>query len=375
MGIISGLIPGLHSNTVIAVLSSLDINDESMAIIISALFSAHILSSFIPSIFFGIPADSSVISVLPGQRMVKEGHGILAFKIVLLSALFSLLVSVFLFNPSIYAYQFVYSVIKPYMGYVLLLFSILLLARSKNTFLSSSIFLLAGILGVFSLNLEVYDVFLPLFSGFFAMSAIITYRNGAKLPKQIDSNPEISILKYSLLGVALGFFADLLPGLGAPSQIAAFATIFIPINTISYLATISSISASEAVFSFSTSAAIGKSRMGATEWLSSYVPIDQNLAFLLSLFLASAAITAGISYLARNHFGRIVSFDFCKLNVLIAVYLILITFILDGVLGMLVLALSTALGYATIRLNVERTTLMGAIIVPTILLLFKIFII
>jgi putative membrane protein len=259
------------------------------------------------------------------------------------------------------------------MGYILLAFSILFLARSKNIFLSVCIFLLAGILGTFSLNLKVYDVFLPLFSGFFAMSAILSYQKGARIPKQKDENPEISILKYSVLGVLLGFFADLLPGIGAPSQIAALATIAFPVNAISYLATISSISASEAVFSFSTSTAIDKSRMGSTEWLSNYIAIDQNLAFLLSIFLAAAAITAVLAYLARNHLGKLVSLDFAKLNILIGVYLICLTFVLDGAIGLLVLALSTALGYTTIRLNVERTTLMGAIIVPTLLLLFRVF--
>lgn len=373
IGIISGLIPGLHSNTVIAVLSSVGLDDNAMAIIISALFSAHIIASFIPSIFFGIPSDTSVVSVLPGQRMVKQGHGILAFKVVLLSALFALLVSVVLFNPSLSAYQTIYAMLKPYMGYILLFFSIIFLSRAKNIFLSLCIFLLAGILGVFSLNLKIYDVFLPLFSGFFAMSAIITYQQGEKLPEQLDENPDISILKYSLIGVALGFFADLLPGIGAPSQIAVLATIFIPINAIAYLATIASISASEAVFSFSTSAAIDKSRMGATEWLSNYISIEQNLALLLTIFLAAAAITAALAYLARKHIGKLVSLNFSKLNALIAAYLVAITFILDGVIGILVLLISTALGYATIRLNVERTTLMGAIIVPTLLLLFKIF--
>ncbi len=373
MGIISGLIPGLHSNTVIAVLSSVGIGDDAMAIIISALFSAHIIASFVPSIFFGIPSDTSVVSVLPGQRMVKQGHGILAFKVVLLSALFALLVSIVLFNPSLSAYQIVYGILKPYMGYILLFFSIIFLSRARNIFLSLCIFLLAGILGIFSLNLKIYDVFLPLFSGFFAMSAIITYQQGAKLPKQKDENPSISVLKYSLLGVFLGFFADLLPGIGAPSQIAVLATIFIPINAISYLATIASISASEAVFSFSTSAAIDKSRRGATEWRSSYISIEHNLTMLLVSVIASAAITATLAYLARNQLGKLVSINFAKLNVLIAIYLVAITFILDGLTGIIVICLSTALGYATLRLNVERTTLMGAIILPTILLLFKVF--
>jgi len=374
IGILSGLIPGLHSNTVIVILSSFDIPNEAMGAIIVAVFSSHLVTSFIPSIFFGIPSDSSVVSVLPGQRMVKEGNGIIALKTVLASILFATLVCIAIFSFSMDAFSVVYSAIKPYIGYILLAFSAVFILISKNRFLTLCIFLLAGILGQFSLNLKMYDVFLPLFSGFFAMSAILTYEKGAKIPKQKDNGVGIEIFGYALLGVALGFFADLLPGIGAPSQIAMLATIAIPMNSLGYLATISSISASEAIFSFSTSASIGKTRMGATELLGKYVSIGDNLLFLLVLFLLSIAISIAIIYFARKLIGKIAEIDFRKLNILIALYLVAIIFVLNGTNGLIVLALSSALGYTTVKLNVSRTTLMSAIIIPTLLLLFRIFI-
>jgi len=374
IGIISGLIPGLHSNTAIAILSSFGIGEEQMAVLIVALFSSHLVVSYIPSIFFGIPSDSSIVSVLPGQRMVKEGKGVLALNTVLLSILVTTLVCVAIFMFAMNAFSIVYAAIKPFVGHILLLFSIVFVLVSKNRFLTLCVFLLAGILGTASLNLKMYDVFLPLFSGFFAVSQILIYEKSAKIPKQKDEKPEFEIVKYSLLGIFLGFFADLLPGIGAPSQIAMFATILIPLTTVKYLATISAIATSEAVFSLATSASIGKSRIGATEWLSNYISISENLAMLLALFILSIAITSALVYLARKKIGKIADIDFSLLNPLILAYLAGITFILNGVMGLVILILASALGYATIKLGVNRTTLMGAIIVPTLLLLFRVFV-
>jgi TctA family transporter len=46
--------------------------------------------------------------------------------------------------------------------------------------------------------------------------------------------------------------------------------------------------------------------------------------------------------------------------------------VLDGFIGVVVFALASLLGYITIKLGVERTNLMGAVIIPTLLLLFGI---
>ena len=56
---------------------------------------------------------------------------------------------------------------------------------------------------------------------------------------------------------------------------------------------------------------------------------------------------------------------------MLASYLIAIVFLIDSFAGLAVFAVSTGIGYLCIRMNVERTTLMGAIIVPTILILLR----
>jgi len=373
LGIVSGLIPGLHSNTVISILSTFGIPAEELGIMIVVIMAAHILTSFIPSIFFGIPESNTFISVLPGQRLVREGRGITALKAVLFSGLFAALLSIILFYPSLHIFPFLYSIIRPHLGYILVILSAILLLRTKNPFLSLCVFLLSGILGYFSLNSDIYDPFLPLFSGMFAMGAILNYKKST-IPEQKDEKLDLKFLKFSFLGVIGGMFADLLPGVSSPSQVAAFFTIFLPVNTLGYLASLSSISISEAIFSFSTQMSIEKSRIGATVWLSRFMPVEENILLVLVFFLLSVAATTFIIVSLRKYIGKIAGFDFSTMNVLIAAYLISIVFILDGITGLGIFALGSVLGFFTIRMGIERTNLMGGVILPTILTLFKIFI-
>ena len=372
-GLFSGLFPGLHSNTIIAVVSSLGLDERAVAIMIISLYPAHLVTSFVPSIFFGIPEQSTIVAVLPGQRMVLQGEGLMALKTVLLSCLIAALLSTALFYLSLDFFPIVYSMIRGYMRYILFAISVILLIKSKKPHMAGLVFLVSGLLGQYALNTTVYDPFLPLFSGMFTMAAVINYRKGS-VPQQKDNRIGFRFVKFIIIGVFLGLIADLIPGIGSPSQVATFATIFLPFDTLGYLSVISSISVSEAIFSLSTEASIDKSRMGATAWLSKSINIDNNLLFLLVIFISSMATAVFIIYALRSRIAKLASLDFSKMNSILALYLIVITFILDGMTGILILTFSTALGWATVKLEVERTTLMGAIIIPTLLLLFRVFI-
>ncbi|MCI0503628.1 tripartite tricarboxylate transporter permease [Candidatus Micrarchaeota archaeon] len=375
LGFLGGLMPGLHSNTLISVLASMDIDDGALALMIIGLFPAHMIASFVPSIFFGIPESGTVVAVLPGQRMVLRGEGLSALRTVIMSCVLAALLSFALFPVSLEFFPLAYAALRGMMGHVLLAVSLVLLARGKNPLLSAAIFLLSGILGHFALGSEMQDPFLPLFSGMFAMAAMANYRKGM-VPEQKEPagrEPDFGFVKFTLAGVVLGLMADLIPGVGSPSQIATFATIFMPLGTLGYLAMISSVSVSQAVFSLATSASIGKSRVGATAWLSESIDIGENLMLLLPLFIISMALAALLVYAMRKHVARIASLDFSKANLFLALYLIAITFVIDGFAGLGILALSSALGLLTLKIGVERTNLMGAIIVPTLMLLFRIF--
>jgi putative membrane protein len=369
LGLLSGLIPGIHSNTIVAVLSSLGIASNDLASMIIALFPAHLVAAFIPSIFFGIPEEGTVLSVLAGHRLVLQGKGIAALKTVLLSCAFAAIICTAFFQPSMLAYSFIYEAIKEYIKWILLAIVVLLIARSKNPALSALIFILCGLLGQYSLKSDMQDPFLPLFSGLFAMGAILTYTSG-KVPEQKDEPADTGILKWTVIGVVLGMLAHLLPGTGSPSQVATFITMLVPLGTTAFLAAVSSIAMSQGIFSLSSAASIGKSRMGAMEVLSQTIDVNQNIFTLLVLLLLSVAICVAILYFLRKIICKAANIDFSKANIILAVYLFAITALICGIFGIAVFLLASALGWLTIKLGVERTNMMGAIIVPTLLLLF-----
>ncbi|MFH1685076.1 MAG: tripartite tricarboxylate transporter permease [Candidatus Micrarchaeota archaeon] len=371
LGILSGLLPGLHSNTVISVISSLGVDKQALSIIIISLFPANLITSFIPSIFFGIPEAGTIVAILPGQRMVRKGLGIHALKTVMISCVFAVLISIVVFYFSLDLFPVIYGMIRAHMRYILLAISLILLLRSKAPHLSLIIFLLSGALGYYSLNSDMSDPFLPMFSGMFAIAAILNYSKSI-FPKQIDEPVKVDFLKFTLIGVFLGFIADLIPGVGSPAQIATFLSIFMPLNTLGYLAAISSVSISQAIFSLATAVSINKSRVGATAWLSGNINIESNLVLLLILFLISSSATVFIIFIFRKKIAKLASLDFSKMNIILAIYLIAITFVINGFEGVFILIIGSGVGLLTIKLGVERITLMGAIIAPTLLLLFGI---
>ncbi len=370
LGLFTGLIPGLHPNTLTSVLLSLDIESPDLPFMIIAMFAAHSIISYIPSIFLGIPDSNVVLSVLPGHRMAMKGEGIKALTVMVVSAIFAVIICITLFPISQALYPIVFPAIQPYLLHILLIASAILVLRSRNPIGALLIFILAGVIGKQAFSLSLPDPFLPLFTGMFAMAAIFTYSN-AKLPAQkLPQKIDFSLLKYAALGVALGWFADLLPGISSPAQVAAFASVLVPFAGAAYLATIASIGASESVFAFSTASTIDKARIGAIAEASSITPIQDALLPYLSIFILGVVFACILVYLFRSRIGEISKINFTLMNTLLAIYLVIIVFLIDSLPGLMLFFVATALGYLCIRMNVERTMLMGAIIIPTMLLLF-----
>lgn len=371
LGLLAGLVPGLHANTLTSALLSINIQDAALPLAIMAMFGAQAISSYIPAIFLGIPDEQVVLSVLPGQRMAKEGRGLDALTIMVFASIIAILACIALFPVSQFLYPIVFPAIQPYLLHILILAVLILILKSKNPIGYLFIFVAAGIIGREAFILRMGDPFLPLFSGMFAMAAILTFSTTPLPAQKPPKKPESSILKYALIGVIFGWLSDLLPGIGSPAQIATFASILVPFASApAYLATISSIGVSQPIFALSTAATIGKGRVGSVAEVSNLIPISENLIPLLTFFIIGTVFACLFIIVFRNKIGEIAKIDYGLLNLFLAVYLIAIVFLLDSWAGLLVFAVSTLLGILCIRIDAERTAMMGAIILPTMLLLF-----
>ncbi len=368
LGALSGLVPGLHPNLISAIAVLQNMEYEKKAALIVSMYSAHIVFSYIPSIFFGVPDEQSAVSVLPGQRMVREGKGIVALKTTVVSVLIASIAALILIPAALRFYPLAYGFVGPHIAPILIIASAIFVFRTKNPLYALLIFLGAGFFGAYALKLDVHDAFLPLFSGFFAMGTILNYRK-SRIPAQKEGNVEAGVWKYALFGALLGGLANLIPAISSPAQVAALASLFVAFESGNYLATVAAIGAGQFVFAFASSAAIDKARHGVIVNLGQVLDIGANMQALLLYFMFGIGIAAIAVFLLRKRISTLAGLDFSNFNKLLAAYLALVVFLIDGPMGLAVFAGASLIGYLTIRMGVERTMLMGGLIVPTIMLL------
>ncbi len=86
-GIVTGLVPGIHVNTVTALLlasgascASLGLEYSALLAFTCALAISHTFFDVVPGLFLGVPGDET-FALLPGHRLVRQGKGILAIRL------------------------------------------------------------------------------------------------------------------------------------------------------------------------------------------------------------------------------------------------------------------------------------------------------
>lgn len=375
LGIFSGLLPGIHSNTIASVLAPLPIPPEAFQYLVVAALGAHMAFQFFPSIFLSIPDDTVVASVLPGHRMALAGRGREAISVCAICLLLAAGASAALLPLALLLIPLAYSFVQPNTAPLLILASLYLIATEKagrKIALATFVFILAGALGLVSLNVAIPDALFPAFSGLFAASGILlSFTSHQKLPKQEGEETKLDFLPMVALGIVLGMLSDLLPGIAAPAQIAVFASAFVFIgdDARKFLALVSSIAASHAVFAFASLVSIGKAREGAlaiANEMRQIMPGD--LPALVGVFIFSMGVSCALLVLLAKKAGSLAKFDLGKINLAILAYLTLAVAIISGAGGLLLFATATAIGMLPPLLGIRRTHVMGLIIVPSIML-------
>ncbi|MBS3069724.1 tripartite tricarboxylate transporter permease [Candidatus Micrarchaeota archaeon] len=375
IGALSGLLPGLHSNTIASLAAAGSPDASFLSFFIMAVFASHIAFSFFPAIFIGAPDENTVQSVLPGHRLMREGKGLVALLHVCACLCIAAMLSLLLFPLALQLMPLIYSAISPHMLLFLLAASAFLLISERSIgkiAKASLVFLLCGFLGSLTMQTGMREPLFCVFSGLFAVSGLISSQGSSeKIPTQQPPALSFSSWKYVLVGIALGMLSDLFPGIAAPAQIAVFASFFIKIeDAMHYLALVSSIAASHAVFALSAAIGFGKAREGSLAIVQQTAGISmQNAGALLGTFALCLGLSALLIVLLLRFAHKIDFNIFSRLRIPIVMYLFAVSFILDGALGVFVLALSSLLGTLPLLLGVRRTHVMGCIIVPSMLLL------
>lgn len=382
VGTITGLTPGIHINLVaffiLSALAFLHISPIALAVFIVAMSVCHTFIDFIPSIFLGAPDEDSVLSVLPGHEMLIKGEGYEAVILTLYGSIIGIFL-ILLFTPLFILFlPKIYDNALTIMPFILILASLFLFYfEKKNRLWAIIIFFLAGFLGIASMNLSLKEPLLPLLTGLFGASSLITsISKKQKLPEQRISRlkeikiPKSSFFKTIFASIIASPLCSFLPGLGSGQAAVIGSEVAGDLDRKEFLILLGSISAIVMGLSFVTLYTIQKSRTGSAVAISTILENFSlnNLYIILAAIFISGIFAFFLAIFLAKIFSKYISkISYNKLSIFILILLSLIVLFFSGFLGFLVFIVSTSLGLTCIYAGIRRTHLMGCLLLPTIL--------
>lgn len=381
-GIITGLTPGIHINLVSTLLFSMSsillvyTSALSLGCFIIAMAITHTFLDTLPSIYLGAPSADMILTALPGHKMLLEGKAHEAVILTIIGSFFSLVLTIVLFPLLIRNMNFLYPLTKNYIGLVLVIVVIFLIFREptiEKKFWSFFLFSISGILGIIVLNLS--NLKQPLFhllSGLFGVSMLLISIKEKNNISQQEQCPAItlshSIFFKSTFGATIsGYFAGFLPGLGS-SQAAIIAQTFLKnIGDKGFLVLVGGINTVNMLVSIGTMYLLQKARNGAILIVGKLIG---HVSFnVMMLFLIVTIITGGIATLLTIYLSKIFALliskaPYIKIVVGVLMFISLLSIYFDGILGLIILITSTAIGVTTSLQNIGKNHLMGCLLIP-----------
>ncbi len=384
LGIVTGLIPGLHINNLLPALLTLLIfvgDPYYLAAMIISMAVVQVFVGFIPSIFLGAPEVDTSLSTLPGHRMLQEGRGFEAIKLTVVGGVGALAVSIaLLFAFSSYFPTF-YEVSRPYIHYVLVgivAFMIVSEKRLRKIFSAFLIFLLSGALGFLVLQSSLVvqqNVLFPTLAGLFGISILATsIMQKSKIPEQSDDNDikakKIDLMKSIALGAVAGMVAGFLPAVGVSQIAALFQSIGGLGEARTFLVSLSGINIGNEVFSLNSVYFINNPRSGASVAIERILgDLSYNDVFLfVSVIIFSAGIGAVVSlFLGKKIPPLLARMNYKWLSIGIISLMIAMVFLLTGFYGLLIALVASSIGLLCNYLGVKKSNCMGVLLAPSIL--------
>lgn len=379
-GTITGLIPGIHINLIGVILISLSstifisLNSIYFIVFIVAMAITHIFVDFIPSIFLGCPDTDTKLSILPGHEMLKKGEGYEAVLLTAYGSLAAIILLIIRAFPSAILITKTYDLIQSIIPYLLILVPIILISLESEKILTTFVFFLTGILGYLVLNSEISEPLLPLLTGLFGGSMLITsIKNKIKIPEQkIPEKIETNLTKPLIGSLLTSPLCSFLPGLGS-GQAAVIGNLISKTNKKGFLVLVGATNTLVMGFSFLSLYLISKTRTGAAVAIQKIIGTPSLSILILILIIAfiSGIIAFFITTkLTKTFIKRLENVNYTKLSLITLLILIIITLLASGISGLLVLIISTFTGIYCISLKVRRTNMMGCLLLPVILYYF-----
>ncbi|MCK4928874.1 MAG: tripartite tricarboxylate transporter permease [Methanosarcinales archaeon] len=415
LGVLSGLVPGIHTNTFAFILAAfapwlleLGLSPLCIAATIVSTSLTHTFLNIIPSVFLGAPEADTSLAVLPGHQLLLDGFGAEAVRLSALGSAGSVLVSLVLLLPLSVFFASVYPLVDGYMGWILLAVVMVMiytergeviegqgsLVRLKYRAFATMLFLMSGLLGMMAFESQALmkpiitvgepSILMPLFSGLFGASMlVISMMTDTVIPLQVSSRlvlPRRRILRGTIIGSAAGSFVAWLPGITG-----AVATVLARIGVKEdysdedsgreFIVSLSGVNTANAIFGLVAFYVIGKTRSGA---MVAVADIMDGIAFDLEVLTFLLLIMVGVSiaayfmtiYLGDRILSIVTRINYRMLCQGVLTGLTVVVFFLSGWFGLVVFAMAVPIGMLAPYLKVRRSHAMGALLLPLLMFYF-----
>ncbi len=396
-GAMTGIIPGIHVNTVGAFVFAYSsdlfnsFSPEYIGVFLISMSISHSMIDFIPSMFLGVPEEGTVLSILPGHYFMLQGRGREAIRLVAIGGYGSLIVTIILLPLFVMILPPLYSVIKPYIHIILILTMIYMIIRlnkdSYSMIWSTFLLISSGIMGweIFNTPISTNVSLLTMFSGLFGVSTLIySISQNSVVPTQDKINDfklNRNVLRGIFAGGIAGSILGFLPGMG-PAQGSILAQELsgggdIGENKEGFLVSMSGVNVSDALFSLIAIYLIGNPRSGIAVYIDKLIQNFDLNYLLLFVFVALTAVSLSTFFCLKLgdililHINRI---DYSKLSKLVIIFMTIIVISFAYIENinifyiLIVYLTSISLGLIPHYIGVNKSNLMGVLIIPAIII-------
>lgn len=376
LGVVCGLLPGLHPNNTIPIILGLSFLFPPLSAAI-VLISAGIVNSFvafIPSILIGAPEGDNALSALPGHRLLMQGRGYEALKLTVVGGLTSILFAIFTLPIFVFAIPPLYNFLRPNIHFLLIFVVAYMIfsEKGKGKIFAAVVFFLSGILGYLVLDImqSGSEMLFPLLSGLFGLPMLLlAVKNKASLPESFSFESESTRIEWkpAIIGSLAGVIAGLLPGIGS-SQATVIANAGSK-NERTFLMAIAGVNVVDIMYSILALWIIGNPRSGIAVAVGSIVKIDMNMVmvFLSTILIAAGAGAFLTLKLSRTAVFAIRKIDYQRLCLYTFAFICILIFIFTRFFGLAVAGIALSIGMIPNLANIRRSHAMGCLVLPTIL--------
>jgi putative membrane protein len=392
-GACTGLLPGVHVNTLCAVALAIAPVSPTTAVAVAGAASAHLFTSLLPATYLGVPGEESGLGALPAHRLTLRGRGPDAVHLGvrgtvagLLAASLLLLPHKWLIGPPLDALPWIEGHLAWILGGLLLLLVVREVPRGLRQVLCVLLVLaLAGGLGLLSSRLTVRALvpgvaataLLPLLSGLFGAPALLdSLRAPRPLPEQHPARPGLRLHRPAVAGgIAAAAVTCLLPGLTSSVSLAATRW-GEDRNGRAFLCAQAAIAGAHLVFSFGLLWVALRPRTGlavavaslwpAPAWASGLAPPP--VAPVLAAVLLGAGLGAAAASALDRGAARLLPRIGRPASAGALAFVTLLVALLSGWVWLLLYGVAALIGSLPPRLGVARLHLTACLLVPVLLL-------